>query len=542
VAIGQVPHRTLLDEVAGRLAAFLLDGGIKAGEQMPPERELISQLGVSRATLREALRMLSDLGLLEARPGVGWFVLAPPARHLTDLRELAHPYREGAAATKAGSDTLSGPRRLEVVVEKPLHVPNLQADRLGTFDLISWWERDKVRQANVLVVGAGALGNEVVKNLTLMGVGHIYLVDFDTVEAANLSRSVFFREDDTGRTKAEVVAARAKALNPDVGVQYLHGDVTTQLGLGVIRRMDVVIGCLDNREARLAVNRFCYWMNKPWVDGAIQELQGLARVFVPGQGACYECTLTEQARRELSLRYSCPLLARTDILLGKVPTTPTIASFIGAIEAQEALKLIHGLPVEAGKVIHYNGRTNDMYTSAYLPREDCESHWIYGDVTELPLRAGQATLAELLRLARADLGPEAMLELDQELIVALECRVCGTHDRVLRPLSEVSLQAAHCPTCGELRETHMTHNLTGDEDFLDRTLASVGVPPLHILRAHNAQEFRFYELTGDLPEAIHFRHFEGGRAGNGRRIRLGSEVRPPDVGSKRAQGRVVFKD
>jgi hypothetical protein len=88
----------------------------------------------------------------------------------------------------------------------------------------------------------------------------------------------------------------------------------------------------------------------------------------------------------------------------------------------------------------------------------------------------------------------------------------------------------------------MTHNLTGDEDFLDRTLASVGVPPLHILRAHNAQEFRFYELTGDLPEAIHFRHFESGRAGNGRRIRLGSEVRPAEVGSKRGRGRVVFKD
>ena len=54
-----------------------------------------------------------------------------------------------------------------------------------------------------------------------------------------------------------MAAARAKELNPDVHVQYLHGDVTTDLGLGVIRRMDVIIGCLDNREARLAVNRFC---------------------------------------------------------------------------------------------------------------------------------------------------------------------------------------------------------------------------------------------------------------------------------------------
>jgi len=115
--------------------------------------------------------------------------------------------------------------------------------------------------------------------------------------------------------------------------------MSAQLGLGVIRRMDVVISCLDNREGRLAVNRFCYWMGKPMVDGAIQELLGLVRVFVPGEGACFECTLTEQARREMSLRYSCPLLARQNILLGKVPTTPTISSIIGGLQAQEALKL-----------------------------------------------------------------------------------------------------------------------------------------------------------------------------------------------------------
>jgi adenylyltransferase/sulfurtransferase len=545
VEIGQVPHKTLLTEVAGRLTAFLLDGAVEQGAQIPAERELIGRLGVSRATLREALRFLADRGLLEARPGVGWFVRSPDARYLSDLHELARPYRQPPPRTAGGKGepAPNGPRRLSIVGEKPLHVPNLQTDRLGTFELISWWEREKVEAARVLVVGAGALGNEVVKNLALMGIGYIYLIDFDSVEAANLSRSVFFREDDTGRTKAEVVAARAKSLNPDIHVQYLHGDVTTQLGLGVIRRMDVVIGCLDNREARLAVNRFCYWMNKPWVDGAIQEWLGLARVFVPGQGACYECTLTEQARRELSLRYSCPLLARTDILLGKVPTTPTIASLIGAMEAQEALKLIHGLPVEAGKVIHYNGSTNDMYTSAYLPRADCESHWTYGDVAELPLRSGQATLAEMLRLARADLGPEAVLDLDQELIVALECRTCHTVDRILRPLSEVSLRAAHCPSCGQLRETHMIHRITGEEDFLDHTLASVGVPPLHILRAHNSLEYRFYELTGDLEEALHFHHFEGGRSGDGRRIRLGGEVGSPEPArSASRRQRVVFKD
>jgi molybdopterin/thiamine biosynthesis adenylyltransferase len=401
-----------------------------------------------------------------------------------------------------------GPQSLKISVEKPLRIPNLRKDRLGTFEFISWWEREKVEAAKVMIVGAGALGNEVAKNLALMGVGHIYILDFDTIEAANLSRSVLFRERDNGRPKAEIAAARLRELNPDVHIQYFHGDVRTQVGLGVFRRMDAVVGCLDNREARLAVNRFCYWLDKPWVDGAIQELLGLVRVFVPGKGACFECTLTEQARREISLRYSCPLLARANLLLGKVPTTPTIASIIGGMQSQEALKLIHGLPVEAGSVAHYNGMTNHLHTTNYVEQEECESHWKYGEIIELPNRAEDTTAMDLLRIARGDLGPEAVLELDQELVISLECLQCQVVEEVMSAISDVSFDAAHCPNCGLVRQVHMTHLVTGDEPFLDRTLASIGVPPLHILRAHNGVEYRFYELAGDLPGALHFRHFE----------------------------------
>ncbi len=322
----------------------------------------MNQLGVSRATLREALKALEESRLIEGRPNVGWFVHAIDEANVTKARELASLHGIPSARS-AANEPPTGPLRIPVAPEKPLHIPNLHNDRLGTFEFISWWEREKVQNARVLVVGAGALGNDVIKNLALMGVGHIYIIDFDTIEAANLSRSVLFRESDNNRSKAEVAAARARALNPQIHVQYLNGDVMTQLGLGVFRRMDVVIGCLDNREARLAINRFCYWMNKPWVDGAIQELLGLVRVFVPGQGACYECTLTEAAIRDLSLRYSCPLLARQNILLGKVPTTPTIASIIGGMQSQEALKLINGMPVEPGKVIHFNGMVNEMHTT-----------------------------------------------------------------------------------------------------------------------------------------------------------------------------------
>jgi adenylyltransferase/sulfurtransferase len=516
--IAPVKHPTLAQVVAGRLAASILDGELDAGEKLPSERALMKQLSVSRATLREALKALSESRLIVVKQGVGSFVRPLDGSNYALATELALVHRTQdqpiqAPAAQAPLKPRQSPQslkpmRVSASTEKPLRIPNLQKDRLGTFDFISWWERDKVQAAKVIVVGAGALGNEVAKNLALMGVGHIFILDFDVIEAANLSRSVLFRERDSGRPKAEIAAARLRELNPDIQIQYFNGDVRTEIGLGVFRRMDAIIGCLDNREARLAINRFSYWLDKPWVDGAIQVLLGLLRVFVPGEGACYECTLTEQARREISLRYSCPLLGRANILLGKVPTTPTSASIVGAMQAQEALKLIHGFPVDAGKVVHINGMTNHVHTTSYVRREDCESHWSYGEIIELDKRAQDTTLRDMLQIARGDLGTDAVIELDQELVLTLECQQCQLVEEVMRPISQVSFDAAHCPNCGLVRQIEMTHSIVGDEPFLHQTLSALGVPPLHIIRAHNGQEYRFYELTGDLSSAIHFRHFE----------------------------------
>jgi len=541
IKIQPVNHKSLVESAAGKLAASMLDGSLATGTQLPPERELMNQLGISRSTLREALKSLEDDQLIESRRGVGWFVREMDETTLARAKELTRDAESGSRSATKEPNT--APLRVPIGHEKPIHIPNLRTDRLGTFEFISWWDREKVQNAKVMVIGAGALGNEVIKNLSLMGIGNLFIVDFDKVEAANLSRSVLFREADNHRSKAEVAAARARSINPDIHVQYMNGDVTTQLGLGIIRRMDVIIGCLDNREARLAVNRFCYWVNKTWVDGAIQELLGLVRVFKPGDGACYECTLTEQAIRDLSMRYSCPLLARQNILLGKVPTTPTIASIIGAMQSQEALKVINDMPIEPGKVTHFNGMVNDMHTTAYVPRDDCQSHWTYGEITELPARAEHTTLGDLLRIARADLGPDAMIELDQELITSLDCPNCNTTEQILRPLSDVTFEAGHCPTCGILRETTLTHMITGEENFLHRTLASVGIPALHILRVHNGSEYRFYELTGDLRDALHFRHFEttkiniSDRKLSGR-VRIKESVKLQDVPVHTASGRV----
>jgi len=379
------------------------------------------------------------------------------------------------------------------------------SDRYHTFGYISWWQQEVVRNATVMVIGAGALGNEVIKNLALMGIGNILIADFDTIEDSNLSRSVLFRAADRGRRKVDAAAEAAKAINPDVKVKAWHGDINYEMGLGVFRHVDAIVGCLDNREARLSINRFSWAVDRPWVDGAIQELMGIVRVFRPGEGACYECTLTDLDYQIINLRYSCPLLARQDILMGKVPTTPTSASIVAAFQTQEALKLLHDMEVQPGKALMINGLTNDIYLTEYPVKEACMRHSRLDPIIELPeATAAETTLADLLAIARERLGPEAVLEFDSELVIAMTCNSCGNEEPIFKRMARLYEDAAVCPVCGAKREMRMTHRITGEEAFLERTFAEVDVPPLGIVRARNGSERIYYELTGDKATFLQF--------------------------------------
>ncbi len=245
------------------------------------------------------------------------------------------------------------------------------------------------------------------KNLALLGLGTTYLIDLDVVEPSNLSRSVLFREEDGGQSQGRGGrAAGARAQPRDHRSSRLHGDVITDLGLGLFADVDLVIGCLDNREARLWVNRQCWKTGTPWIDAGIQEIQGVVKVFVPPDSACYECAMTERDYQLLNLRYSCPLLTRDQISAGKVPTAPTIASMMAALQVQEALKLLHGMPVAAGSALVFNGVANQFYSTRLPFRDDCLSHETYPEPVELPLGRGKHG-AELFAAARPALAGTA---------------------------------------------------------------------------------------------------------------------------------------
>jgi molybdopterin-synthase adenylyltransferase len=402
-------------------------------------------------------------------------------------RDLGHGAAASTHSSADGTDE-SSPLRID------------DDDRYGRLRLISWWRQERLAAARVLVVGAGALGNEVMKNLALVGVGTTYLIDLDTIEPSNLSRSVLFRAEDAGKPKAEVAARRALELNPEIVIVPIHGDVITDLGLGLFADVDVVIGCLDNREARLWVNRQCWKVGTPWIDAGIQEIQGVVKVFLPPDSACYECAMTERDYQLLNLRYSCPLLKRDDILAGKVPTAPTIASMMGALEVQEALKLLHGMPVAGGTALVFNGVGNQFYATKLPFRDDCLSHETYPAPTELALgHAG--TVADLLAAARGNLEGPLSLGLDRELVVAVNCPRCDWRQPIMRPRTKVGQSEATCPTCREMGRPELISAVDEDSPLVGRTLMEVGVPAYDIVRVDGASGSRFFLLAGDRAAA-----------------------------------------
>jgi len=213
-------------------------------------------------------------------------------------------------------------------------------DRFSRFRLIPWWDQKKLQAARVLVIGAGALGNEILKNLALLGFERIVVVDVDRIEESNLSRAILFSSEDVGSFKAEAAARSLQKIAPQARVRSLVANVVQNCGLGLFAWSDVIIAGLDNREARLWINRCAWKMNRPWIDGAIEGINGVARVFAAGTAPCYECTLGETDWKLLEQRMSCNLLLREANTEGKVATTPTISSVIAGIEVQEAVKLV----------------------------------------------------------------------------------------------------------------------------------------------------------------------------------------------------------
>ncbi len=380
---------------------------------------------------------------------------------------------------------------------------SLAEGRFARFEAIRWWDLAKMSSARVLVVGAGALGNEVLKNLALLGVGNVVVADMDRIEASNLSRSVLFREQDEGLPKAECAARAACEIYPGMNAVPLAGNVLADVGLGYFRWADVVIGALDNREARVFVNAACARVGRPWLDGGLDVLNGIARGFAPPRTACYECTMGETDWRLLNQRRSCSLLARKAAQGGGAPTTPTSAAVVGAIQAQEAVKILHGMPDEEtllGRAFVFEGRTHNSYTLHHPVNPECgwhepppPVHSVAGAFRDTPM---SRMMAEAERLLGA---PGKALDFGRELVDGLSCPGCGRRKTASGPAEHLREEDVVCGGCGGECVPSFFHSLEAEDPRLGRTARELGLPAWDIVWVRNGRGMVGLEFSGDDP-------------------------------------------
>jgi adenylyltransferase/sulfurtransferase len=383
--------------------------------------------------------------------------------------------------------------------------PAESEDRFHRFKLIGWWDQGKLSRAKIVVIGAGALGNEIVKNLALLGIGNVLIADKDRIENSNLSRSVLYRESDAGEFKATVAARSAKEIYPQMNVAAWNGDIIHDLGLGVFRWADLVIGGLDNREARLAINRACWKVNRPWIDGAIEQIQGVARVFIPDSASaapCYECTMSQRDWQLLQMRRSCNLLTREEMERGKTPTTPTISSIIAGVQCQEAVKLLHGMETIGGRGWVFQGLSTDAYQTEYQRKSTCYSHDTLDEIVSLDASVDSMTARGLLQKAASIAGGPREIELNRDILEKLVCPKCKREESLYVSLGKIKADRAICPDCKTRREVVTFDKIRGNEPFLDRPLSQIGVPPFDIVTVRTGERSIGIEFSADASKVL----------------------------------------
>ena len=388
---------------------------------------------------------------------------------------------------------------------------------------IEGWKQDRIEQGRVLVLGAGALGNEVTKNLALMGLGYMFIADMDYVSHGNLSRAVFFRESDARhqRYKAEIVAQRAKAINVtrNAAVQAFHGDIVWQLGGGIFRRVDAVLGCLDNVEARMKANETCLFTHTPYLDGGILGLAGNLTAVHPPTTPCWACTTSAMERANARNRYdSCSNVMRRDIEAGRLPAVQIASSIIAGFQTQETVKIIQGQTWAAGCVIQYDASTSwpylDVLTISRRPGCWCNHVDAIDEVLELPVSATENTMQDLVSLLIQHGYPDPCIALPGQFVVTRSCIKCQRQELLMRPIFRLDTTILRCSFCGadgneaikllsisntdiaEFEEIENGREMRGQ--MMHLTLAEIGFPALALVRFYANSDTPAFGLVAEL--------------------------------------------
>ena len=204
--------------------------------------------------------------------------------------------------------------------------------------------QEKLKNANILVVGAGGLGCPVLQYLAVAGVGKISIIEFDKVDETNLARQVLYGSSDLGKLKSIIAKNRLELLNPLCNYSIINLRLESSNAVKILKNFDVIVDATDNFEARYIINDACVILDKPMIHGAIYKYESMISVFNYKGGPSYREFNPDFPGREI-----------------KNPTPDRVGFFgvlpgiTGTYMANEVIKIITGTgDVLSGKILHIN--------------------------------------------------------------------------------------------------------------------------------------------------------------------------------------------
>ena len=379
--------------------------------------------------------------------------------------------------------------------------------------LIPGWDQERVARARVLIAGIGALGNACAADLALTGVQRFVLVDFDTIDTTNLSRTILFRRGDEGRSKVQLAAQRLGelVLDNDPHIVPLETDVVWNLGWGVYRRVDLVFGCVDSAEARAAVGAPAWAFGVPAIFGGIYGYDGGVMMQGALDGPCVACSFSRQEWADTQRRYSCDQVRRQLAEEAKIPTTQVSSAFTAALMVQENLQILHGERTHLGTRLFFAGRWPTLERFAVRRSPRCPFHQEIREVIELPDLSYRLVAGEVVERLTRLLGTGTTIALGRDFLLTSRCKGCGEELPLWRPRQRVFEQDLVCDACTLVRrppvvdpqiQTLRALSTQTDTRVLDLSFDELGTPPLHVLQVQSSQGTHWIELTGDLPHVL----------------------------------------
>lgn len=326
----------------------------------------------------------------------GLEVLSGCLRDVNDALASSTVSQTGAAVQRVKVDKMS-----DKVVDTNPYSRLMALQRMGIVD-----NYEKIRECTVAIVGIGGVGSVAAEMLTRCGIGKLLLYDYDTVELANMNR-LFFRPDQCGLTKTQAAANTLSEINPDVHIEPYTMNITTLEGYRKFKdsvlsgpgcntsRVDLILSCVDNYEARMTINQVCLEIGQVWMESGVSEdaVSGHIQVVHPGKTACFACVPPLVVASGIDEK----TLKREGVCAASLPTTMGI---IAGMLVQNTLKYLLGFG-QVTQYLGYSSLTDFFPTMEIKPNPTCDNSECIKRQQEWAQGAEERSLEEEKRIEAA---------------------------------------------------------------------------------------------------------------------------------------------